>query len=606
MNRWVRARRTLSLTAAMAVAVLWAGDGHAQAQRPVAHGLIVKLKEGASAQALRSDDDRAAWRRERLQRVVESASLSDGAVKRVRSFARVAHHLDFGRALQPDEVERLMAQLRARPDVEWVEPNTREKRLAAPNDAFYPLVGAQQGQWWMYPVGGTSTSAIADRRRGVPGFETAWNRATGLASAPVAVLDTGIVAGHPELTGRVLPGYDFVRDSGYANDSDGRDANPADPGDWVEQGDKDSDPLRYSGCAVENSSWHGTDIAGLIAAESDNRTASDNGGTAGINWSGRIVPVRVAGKCGAEVDDIVEGMYWAAGLTACLTDRDAAFGCSMPAPVNPNPVRIVNVSFGGTGSCNVYQRAIDDLRAAGVVIVAAAGNEQGAVTRPAKCPGVVGVGAVNRDGFKANYSNFGPELAVTTVGGDPKSAGNGNWAATLGDEGILGLDITGAKAATGYGYAYLFGTSFSTPIVAGAVSLMLSVNPALTHQQIVDGLRLSARRHVTSTQMQACSASNIGRCICTTATCGAGLLDAEQALIYAQSPATYAAPSWPTVSIDSADIAAAMQLGADEPDADDVGGGGTLQPAWLLALALFTLLLACAPRVRLATRRIRR
>ncbi len=525
MNRWVRVRRTLSLSAAMIVAGLWAGAGHAQEPRPVAHGLIIKLKEGASAQSLESDADRAAKRRERLQGVVRDVSRPGAAVQRVRSFARIGHHLDFGKELKPDEVERLMAQLRARPDVEWVEPNTRERRLMAPNDpgfspGFCPkddpncTSDKRVPQWWMYAVGGSNSNALVERRRGVPGFETAWNRMTGLASAPVAVLDTGIVGGHPELAGRVLTGYDFVGDSVYAND--GR-------------------------------------------------------GTAGINWIGRIVPVRVAGKCGADVDDIVEGMYWAAGLPACLSNRDANGACPMPAPINPNPVRIINISFGGSGSCNVYQTAIDDLRAAGVVIVAAAGNEQGAVTRPAKCPGVVGVGAVNRDGFKANYSNFGPELTVSTVGGDPKS--EGNWA-TLGDEGILGLDISGAKAATGYGYASLFGSSFSAPIVAGTVSLMLSVTPALTHQQIVDGLRFSARPHVTSTEVQlpVCSTVASGRCICTTATCGAGLLDAEQALIYAQSP----------------------------PE-----GGGALQPAWLLALALLTLLLACAPRARHAVRRAR-
>jgi serine protease len=603
MNRWVRARRTLSLTAAMVVAGLWAGDGHAQAQRPVAHGLIVKLKEGASAQALRSEDA-AAQGRERLQRVMNDAGLRDAATVRTRPAGRTAQHLDFGRLLASDEAERLMAQLRARPDVEWVEPNSRERRLAVPNDpgfapGFLPGsgVGSRVPQWWMYPVGGFSSDPIESRRRGVPGFQDAWNLTTGLASAPVAVLDTGIIAGHPELSGKVLPGYDFVSDAAYANDGHGRDADPTDPGDWVSQEDKEGDPLRYGNCLVENSSWHGTDIAGLIAA-----TTNDGRGTAGINWNAQIVPVRVAGKCGAFRLDIVEGMRWAAGIAV----PGVPFN-------NPNPVRVINISFGGSDPCaRLYQDVINELKDLGVVVVAAAGNEQGAVTAPAVCPSVVGVGAVNRDGFKANYSNFGAGLAITTVGGDPQrkldGSCDGRWGCLLGDDGILGLDIAGTREATGYGYATLFGTSFSTPIVAGAVSLMLSVNPALTHQQIVEGLRLSARRHVTSTQMQACSASNIGRCICTTATCGAGLLDAEQALIYAQSPTTYAAPNWPVVSIDSADIAAALQLGADEPDADDVGGGGggALQPAWLLALALFTLLLACAPRARRAARRIRR
>jgi serine protease len=595
----------LTLTAAVCVAGLGTGGASAQAQRPVAHGLIVKLKEGASASALQSvGSDEMAGRRERLQRVIQSASAGGPTVRSARTFARIAQRLDFGRPLQADEAERLMAKLRAHPDVEWVEPHTRERRLAIPNDCYYPsptrsLVSCGQvtsvGQWWMYPVGGESTDAIANRRRGVAGFETAWNRSTGVAAARVAVLDTGIVS-HPELSGRVLPGYDFVRVSVYANDLDGRDADPTDPGDWVEQADKDADPARFAACAIENSSWHGTDIAGLIVATTNELAPR---GTAAINWNGRVLPVRVAGKCGADPDDIVEGMYWAAGLPACQVARDSVGNCATPAPANPNPARIVSISFGGTGDCGVYQKAIDDLRAAGVVIVAAAGNEQGAVTRPAKCPGVVGVGAVNRDGFKTNYSNFGPELTITTVGGDPKSPGNGNWASTLGDDGILGIDVVGAKQVEGYGHAYLFGTSFSAPIVGGAISLMLSVNPALTHQQIVEGLRASARPHVTSTQMPQCSASNgsIGRCICTTTTCGAGLLDVEQALLYAQSPAAYVAPAWQGASIDSPDIVAAMQIPNDEPDADSAGGGGgALQPAWLAALALVTLLTAAASR----------
>lgn len=607
MGSWVTWRRVLTWTAAVCAAGLGTGGAQAQAQqRPVAQGLIVKLKAGSSATALQSiGGDEATGRRERLQRVVQAASAGGPTVRDVRTFARVAQRLDFGRALQPDEAEKLMAQLRAHPDVEWVEPHTRERRLAVPNDCYYPsptrsLVACGQvtnvGQWWMYPVGGTSADAIADRRRGVSGFETAWNIATGAAAARVAVLDTGIVAGHPELAGGVLDGYDFVLDPVYANDTHGRDADPTDPGDWVEQADKDSDPGRFATCAIENSSWHGTDIAGLIVATTNELVPR---GTAAINWNGRVLPVRVAGKCGADPDDIVEGMYWAAGLPACQVARDGAGNCATPAPPNPLPARIVTISFGGTGTCDIYQPAIDALRAAGVVIVAAAGNEQGAVTRPAKCPGVVGVGAVNRDGFKTNYSNFGPELTITTVGGDPKSAGNGNWASTLGDDGILGIDVVGAKQVEGYGHAYLFGTSFSAPIVGGAISLMLSVNPALTHQQIVEGLRASARPHVTSTQMPQCSASNgsIGRCICTTTTCGAGLLDVEQALLYAQSPAAYVAPAWQGASIDSPDIVAAMQIPNDEPDADSAGGGGgALQPAWLAALALVTLLTAAASR----------
>jgi serine protease len=415
----------------------------------------------------------------------------------------------------------------------------------------------------------------------------------------VAVLDTGIVL-HPQLTDRILPGYDFVSDSIYANDGHGRDNDPTDPGDWVSQADRENDPLRFpssgaSECPIERSSWHGTNIAGLLVA-----TTNDATGTAGINWDGKVLPVRVAGKCGALVSDIIDGMRWAAGLTVSSV------------PVNPNPVRIINISFGGTGICEPYQSTIDELRALGVVLVAAGGNEQSAVTRPAKCPGVIGVGAVNRDGFKANYSNFGPELTVSTVGGDPQrkrdGSCDGRWGCILGDEGVLGLDIAGETTVTGVNqYAYLFGTSFSAPITAGAVSLMLSANPALTHQQILEGLRISARPHVVSTSgtMPLCSSMNYGRCICTASTCGAGLLDADEAVRYAEvllAGAVFTPKTWPLANIDSPQLTQAAALGADEPDVVEGGGGGALQPAWLLALALLTLLMAFAPRARHAVR----
>ncbi len=97
----------------------------------------------------------------------------------------------------------------------------------------------------------------------------------------------------------------------------------------------------------------------MIAAQDNNGT-----GGAGIHWGASILPVRVAGKCGADLADIVDGMRWAGGL--------AVAGM---AP-NPNPARIINISFGGSAACGaMYQTAIDELRNAGVVVVAAAGNE---------------------------------------------------------------------------------------------------------------------------------------------------------------------------------------------------------------------------------------
>ena len=542
-------------------------------QRPV-DGLIVKLKDAPPREAAlaRGADTRTT---DRLQHALRSAGLS---VSRIRPTGPAAHRLDFDHRLGSDEAARLAAALRAQPEVQWVVPNVRERRLdVVPGDPFY-----QAGeQWWLQQVRGSNQNASADRLRGVPGFASAWTITTGVPAAVVAVLDTGITP-EPELAGRVLPGYDFVSQVEFSNDGNGRDDDPSDPGDWVTQAEIDNPNLPFAPCTVENSSWHGTNIAGLIGAATNESPQPT--GVAAINWNARILPVRVAAKCGALPSDIIDGMYYAAGI-------------HIPGlPDNPNPARIVNISFGGSEPCNeAYQKAVDDLAAKGAVVIAAAGNERGAVTRPASCRGVIAVGAVNRDGFKANYSNFGSAITLMTVGGDPPE--DGLWGPILGDSGLLTIDNAGTTRPVivtepfQQSYARLFGTSFSTPLVSGAISLMLSVNPSLSAAQIIEGLKVSARPHVTSALMGVCAASNPGRCVCTASTCGAGLLDAQQAVLYAQNPTAYVRPAQQAASIDSSDVMQAVALGPDEgsgapppaPHADS--GGGALDPAWLLALA---------------------
>jgi serine protease len=546
------------------------------AEGPPVRGLIVQLKDGATDATTRSATAATARTAstelpQALRRVLSASRL---AASRARPVGRSAHLVEFDRPLAAAEAQAMAATLRANPEVAWVVPNERERRLAAPNDPYFAATPSAPGQWWLFANGGSNANALADRRRGVPGFQTAWNRQLGNAAAVVAVLDTGITA-HPDLSGHVLPGHDFVSSLEVANDGDGRDADPSDPGDWVSQADKDGNPV-FAGCDVGNSSWHGTVIGGIVAAVTDNAQ-----GAAATSWDGRVLPVRVAGKCGADVNDIVDGMRWAAGLPVA------------GAPANPHPARVVTVSFGGSAACNpAYQSAIDELTAAGVVLVAAAGNEQGAVTRPANCRGVVAVAALNRDGFKASYSNFGTAVTISTVGGDPRD--EGAWGPALGDDGVVTLDNTGLQGPGSPAYARVFGTSFAAPITAGVVALMLSENPSLTAAQIVDGLRVTARPHVVSARIGACSAANPGRCICTTATCGAGILDAEQAVQYAANPAAYVAPARQPAAIDNADVDAAVALGQDvgSPAPAPVtgtgggGGGGALRADMLLALAL--------------------
>jgi serine protease len=593
----------LKTPAALLAAFLCLTAGASTAQTLSVNGLIVKLRDAPSHEQVDRERTLAGGmsatgeaRRERLQRVMREAavdlpSTDVPSVPDLLPVGRAAQLLRYGRSLSAAEAATLAERLRERPDVEWVVPNEREQLLQVPQDPRF------SEQWWLQTVRGSNGNAIDDRLRGVPGFQSAWARSTGGPAAVVAVLDTGITD-HPELAGRVLPGYDFVSVVEYANDGDGRDDNPSDPGDWVTESEVNGGGL-FQGCFAANSSWHGTIISGQIAALTNN-----GAGVAAMNWDGHVVPVRVAGKCGAEVADIVDGIRWAAGLQVT------------GAPRNENPAKVINISFGGASQCNeAYQSAIDEARLAGAVVVAAAGNDSAAPTRPANCNGVVAVGSLNRDGFKTSYSSFGPQLTVSTVGGDDE---RGAWGTLLADTGLLGIGNPGATspaavtAGSPDGFVRAYGTSFSAPLVSGAVSLMLSVNPELTPDQIIAGLRASARPHVTSSRIGACSDANPGRCICTTATCGAGMLDADQALVYAAAPASYVAPNRQGANIDAAEVNQAVGLGADRApnptppppgggssdDDDDDRGGGAMGTAWLLGLALAAWALGRVPAAR--------
>lgn len=566
-------------------------------------GLIVQLRDAPSHGALARERHGqppgvgadalplAAREAGRWRSVLDAAPQMRLAGRRAAGAS--AQVLQFERPLARAEAQALIDRLAARADVAWVVPNVRERRLQAalapPNDLYY-----QSGQqWWPRPVAGSDGVPISQRLRGVPGFLTAWTQVTtGSAAATVAVLDTGGTA-HPELNARVLAGIDLVSDPAFSNDGDARDNDPSDPGDWVDDADKARDPANFDSCDNADSSWHGTAIAGIVAARTNNAA-----GMAGINWQASVLPVRVAAKCGADLSDIVDGMRWVAGLEVCMqfaTDGS----CLSVSPAQPAArARIVNISFGGDGDCTVYQPVIDALRSRGVVVVAAAGNEFTTPTRPAKCPGVVGVVATNRDGFKSNYSNFGPELAASglaTVGGDDD---DGAWGDLLADPGLVSIGNTGTTTAQTHAYFYYYGTSFSAPVVAGAVSLMLSVNPALSVDQIIDGLKRSARPHVTSTiaGVDTCSQTNPGRCLCTTETCGAGLLDVSQALAYAGNPGAYVAPARTAEVINASELATAAARGPDRPPNGSTpppssgggGGGGAASAVWLLALAVAT------------------
>ncbi len=419
----------------------------------------------------------------------------------------------------------LAARLALDPDVEYAEVDRRVRRLRVPNDPRFASVsgnGPAVGQWYLRaPAGEVAASIDA---------VSAWDTTTGSASIVVAVVDTGVRTNHPDLAGKLLPGYDMISDAAIANDGDGRDSDASDSGDWLTQAEIDADAAAhptnptFSGCTPSDSSWHGTQVAGIIGA------ATDNGiGMAGAGWNVRVLPVRVLGKCFGYTSDILDGMRWAAGL-------------HVPGvPDNPNPARVINLSLGSSDACSTLERdTIAELNAAGVVVVAAAGNSEGlAAGSPANCPGVIGVSALRHVGSKVGFSDVGPEISIAAPGGNCVNASG----ACLYP--ILTTADNGTKAPLSPIYTDSFnpslGTSFSSPLVSATAALMLSVQPTLTPDAVRAAIRASARPFPSSGlppdavtgALVACHAPNgivQDQCYCTTTTCGAGMLDAGAAV----------------------------------------------------------------------------
>ena len=438
----------------------------------------------------------------------------------------------------------LAAKLAAQPDVEYAVVDRRIHIVAVPNDAFYasrlPVGttsgGPAVGQWYMKQPGAINTAA--NTAPSAINAEQAWDITTGSATIVVADIDTGLRFDHPDFVlvangGNVLPGYDMVgpdnvagTDFTAAGDGDGRDADASDPGDFVTAQEA---ATIGSGCqASASSSWHGTQTLGLIGA------ATNNGvGMASVGRNVRVMPVRALGKCGGFDSDVIAGMLWSAGI-------------AVPGvPANPNPARVLNMSLGesGTACSTGFQDAVNQVVAAGAIVVAAAGNDFGvAVGSPANCNGVIAVGAVRADGDKNNFSNLGPEVTISAPGGNCGSAsppGPCLYAIlTTTNSGVT----TPVAGAAGGAYTDAFnvsvGTSFSTPMVAGAVALMLSVQPTLTPAQVKTKLQASARAFPTSGSTispnpgvcTAVSTTQQTYCYCTTAVCGAGMLDVRAAV----------------------------------------------------------------------------
>jgi len=442
---------------------------------PSSDQIIVKYRNAAFVQGSALHMTTASMVEDRIK----SLNSSSGAhLSHHRFMSGDGHVLKLPQKISAEEMQNVIHNLRNNRYVEYAEPDVRMFASKVPDDAYY-------SSQWHYHSSDSEPSGI--------NLPAAWDLSTGLSTTIVAVIDTGIVA-HADLNGRTVPGYDFISNVYVSNDGNGRDSDPSDPGDWVTSAESANSSNFFYGCEVSNSSWHGTHVAGTIAALTNNGM-----GVAGINWSAKILPVRVLGKCGGYLSDIIDGMRWAAGLSV--------YG----APTNPNPARILNLSLGGSGSCSsVLQSAVSEIMAAGAVIVAAAGNESGNASSftPANCSGVVSVAALNRWGGRASYSNYGSVVKIAAPGGD-------------GASGILSTLNTGttapAASPAGDTYAYYQGTSMATPHVSGVASLILALSPSLTSEQVIERLQSSARPFPSGSS-------------CTTSICGAGIVNAAAAV----------------------------------------------------------------------------
>jgi serine protease len=519
--------RALPAIASLAVATVFPPALHAQAPgasvATETARVIVKLKPGSpllAKDALLGRARKPAHAKALGDRL--GIALDDGAALSERAQVVLARSVTSAQLAQ---------RLARESDVEYAVPDERRHILTAPNDPLYaagvPGNGPAVGQWYLRAPSGAVTSSID--------IETAWNVTPGNPAVVVAVVDTGVRYDHTDLLsvaagGKLLPGYNMVSNVLIANDGDGRDADASDPGDWITSAESDNRSSAFYKCTAGNSSWHGTKVAGIIAAITNNGL-----GMAGVGPNLRVLPVRVLGKCGGLDSDIIAGMRWAAGL-------------SVPGvPANPYPARVINLSLGGGGACPAaYSDAVGEITAAGTVIVAAAGNSAGhALITPANCSGVIAVAALRHVGTKVGFSDLGADVAIAAPGGNCVNITAGSPCLYP----ILTTSDLGTTTPVGPtdtdSFNLSLGTSFSAPLVSGTAALLLSVNPALTPQQVRQALQATSNAFPTTggdngdgtpvlqcTPPQYSGATPVDQlqCYCTTSTCGAGMLNAGAAV----------------------------------------------------------------------------
>lgn len=376
---------------------------------------------------------------------VQNLRVGGVTLQRVQDLGLEATSLYRAVGLDQAGTLELIRQLSVRSDVVYAHPNFILKAFKTPNDDFYSF------QWHYSKIN----------------LPQAWDIEDGTTNdVIVAVIDTGIVKAHPDFAEKLLPGYDFISNPQTANDGNGRDPDPEDTGN--------------TGSEEEASGYHGTHVAGTVAAATNNSL-----GVAGVSWGAKIVPVRVLGVGGGSLADIIAGMTWAAGLSVT------------GVPNIEKPAQVLNLSLGGKFRCTdapAYQDAINAINAQPQkpIIVVAAGNsaDNASLYAPASCTGVITVGATEFRNFRSYYSNWGPRIDVMAPGGDSSVDRNDD---TYVDGVLSTMKDDKATGADQYIYSFLQGTSMASPHVAGVAALMKSKKPTLDVTEALDILKRTAR-----------------------------------------------------------------------------------------------------------------
>ena len=487
--------------------------------------LIVKEKTGAnSAYQPQSAGMDATFARVDVATVQRWSAAAQLPVTYKRAMSGGAHVVTLPQTMSVADAQVVAQRMESTGQFEYVSPD----RVLRP--AFTPSATWFSSQWNLMAKDATITTIpnatgplqpVSATAAGGANLTTAWNTTTGSNTINVAVVDTGILS-HADISGATThPGANFITNS-FRNNSG--DSIGTDPGDAITSTDITNNPTVCNGATPSNSSWHGTFVTGQIAAQ--------HSGThvAGIAPGVGVQMARALGRCGGSESDIIDAVTWASGgIVARMTPTS-----------NPTPAKVINMSLGGSGTCDIaMQSAITNARNRGTVVVVATGNESAsAIDTPANCTGTVAVTAHTLEGDKASYANVGTGTTLSAPGGGNGSVVNGLGAL------ILSISNSGTSSAGSDNYAGEAGTSMATPHVAGVAALLLSLpgKSALTPDQIATILQQSARPFPAGTY-----------CAAHSGVCGAGMLDAGDAVSVASGkPLVHASTSASSITANNA------------------------------------------------------